>query len=99
VFTRHLPYAIVFGLTEKWAEAFEGLGAPAPGATTWYVGTRPFVYGEFAHSIDGFTVATSGIIASTPAGSGSSGFSGGGGFSGGAVSAAGAAAPGEAPVA
>jgi Predicted membrane protein (DUF2207) C-terminal domain/Predicted membrane protein (DUF2207) N-terminal domain len=78
VFTRYLPYAIVFGLTEKWAKAFEGLGAPEPDATTWYVGTRPFVYGESAHSIDGFTVATSGIIAATPAGSGGSGFSGGG---------------------
>ncbi len=36
----------------------------------------------FAHSIDGFAVATGGTIASTPAGSGSSGL-GGGGFSGG----------------
>ena len=26
VFTRYLPYAIVFGLTEKWAKAFEDLG-------------------------------------------------------------------------
>jgi uncharacterized membrane protein YgcG len=84
VFTRYLPYVIVFGLTEKWAKAFEGLGAPAAEATTWYVGARPFMYGEFAHSIDGFTVATSGIIASTPAGSSGSGFSGGG-FSGGGV--------------
>jgi uncharacterized membrane protein YgcG len=84
VFTRYLPYAIVFGATEKWAKAFASLAEPAPDATTWYVGTRPFVYGEFAHAIDGFTVATSGIIASTPAGSGASGFSGGG-FSGGGV--------------
>ena len=26
VFTRYLPYAIVFGLTDKWAKAFEDLG-------------------------------------------------------------------------
>jgi len=84
VFTRYLPYAIVFGATEKWAKAFASLGDPPADATSWYVGTRPFVYGEFAHAIDGFTVATSGIIASTPAGSGASGFSGGG-FSGGGV--------------
>ena len=84
VFTRYLPYAIVFGATEKWAKAFASLAEPAPDATTWYVGARPFVYAEFAHAIDGFTVATSGIIASTPAGSGASGFSGGG-FSGGGV--------------
>jgi uncharacterized protein (TIGR04222 family) len=77
VFTRYLPYAIVFGATERWAKAFEGLGAPPQDTATWYVGARPFVYAEFAHSIDGFAVATSGIIASTPAGSGGGGFSGG----------------------
>jgi uncharacterized protein (TIGR04222 family) len=80
VFTQFLPYAIVFGLTEKWAKAFESLGVQPD--TSWYVSNQPFVYGTFAHSIDGFTVATSGTIASTPSGSGSSGF-GGGGFSGG----------------
>ncbi len=81
VFTRYLPYAIVFGATEKWAKAFEGWPPSLPGTRRGYVGARPFVYAELAHSIDGFTVATSGIIASTPAGSGGSGFSGGGGFS------------------
>jgi uncharacterized membrane protein YgcG len=80
VFTTYLPFAIVFGCTEKWAKAFEGLATQPD--TSWYVSNQPFVYGAFAHSIDGFTVATSGTIASTPAGSGSSGF-GGGGFSGG----------------
>ena len=29
VFTRYLPYAIVFGLTRKWAKAFEDLGLAA----------------------------------------------------------------------
>ena len=48
----------------------------------WYVPHGAASLGDFAESIDGFTVATSGTIASTPAGSGSSGF-GGGGFSGG----------------
>jgi uncharacterized protein (TIGR04222 family) len=76
VFTRYLPFAIVFGATERWAKAFEDLGAGQPD-TSWYVASRPFVYHEFARSLDGFTVATSGTIASTPAGSGSSGFSGG----------------------
>ena len=80
VFTRYLPYAIVFGCTEKWAKAFEGLAQPPD--TSWYVSSTPFVYANFAHSIDGFAVATAGTIASTPSGSGSSGF-GGGGFSGG----------------
>jgi len=75
VFTRYLPYAIVFGCTDRWAKAFEPLGVEPD--TSWYVSSRPFVYHEFAHSIDGFSVTTSGTIASTPSGSGSSGFSGG----------------------
>ena len=84
VFPKMLPYAIVFGLTEKWAAAFASL-AQDPTTTpamAWYVPHSVSSLGDFAESIDGFTVATSGTIASTPAGSGSSGF-GGGGFSGG----------------
>lgn len=75
VFTRYLPFAIVFGCTDKWAKAFEGLALPED--TSWYVSSRPFVYASFAAQMDGFTVTTSGTIASTPAGSGGSGFSGG----------------------
>ena len=82
VFTRYLPYAIVFGLTDKWAKAFEGLAA-IPSDMSWYVSSRPFVYASFAHQMDGFAVTTSGIIASTPAGSGGSGFGGGGSSGGG----------------
>jgi uncharacterized membrane protein len=81
VFTRYLPFAIVFGLTDKWAKAFAdmGLAVDAPG---WYRGPHPFAYAAFADSIDSFAVTTGGTLASTPAASGSSGFSGGG-FSGG----------------
>ena len=81
VFTRYLPYAIVFGLTDKWAKAFAdmGLAVDAPG---WYSGPHPFAYTAFADSIDSFAVTTGGTLASTPAASGTSGFSGGG-FSGG----------------
>ncbi|HEU4528854.1 MAG TPA: DUF2207 domain-containing protein [Actinomycetota bacterium] len=82
VFTRYLPYAIVFGLTEKWAEAFEGLASAPTTDTSWYVSSRPFVYSSFGDRMDGFAVTTTGMIASTPAGSGGSGL-GGGGFSGG----------------
>jgi uncharacterized protein (TIGR04222 family) len=82
VFTRLLPYAVVFGVTEKWAETFEALGQTPSDDMSWYVSTRPFVYHEFADSLDSFAVTTSGVIASTPSGSGGSGFSGGG-FSGG----------------
>jgi uncharacterized membrane protein len=82
VFTRYLPYAIVFGVTEKWARAFETLGEAPADDMSWYVGTTPFVYAHLADSLDSFAVTTSGVIASTPSGSGGSGL-GGGGFSGG----------------
>jgi uncharacterized protein (TIGR04222 family) len=81
VFTRLLPYAVVFGCTDKWAQAFEGL-AQMPPDTTWYLSSRPFIYADFGRTMNDFSVTTAGTIASTPSGSGSSGF-GGGGFSGG----------------
>jgi uncharacterized membrane protein YgcG len=86
VFSRYLPYAIVFGLTEKWARAFAHLGEPP--ATPWYVGTRPFSTNGFVSSVDNFALSSAGTLASRPAASGSSGFgrggsSGGGGGGGG----------------
>ncbi len=80
IFARYLPYAVVFGLTEKWARAFAGLDEQLAN-TSWYIGTQPFTTAAFAGSIDSFTVSTAGTITSTPGGSGGSGFSGG--FSGG----------------
>ena len=82
LFFEYLPYAIVFGATERWAKAFEGL-ANAPADPGWYAGSHPFAVGAFAGSMTGFTVASSGTIASTPGGSGSSGFGGGSGGGGG----------------
>lgn len=83
VFTRYLPYAIVFGFTERWARAFAALGARAV-ETSWYLSSRPFDLAELGDRLDTFAVTTSGIIASTPAGSGGSGFGGGGSAGGGA---------------
>ena len=80
LFSEYLPYAIVFGATDKWARAFAGIGDELP-VQEWYGGTHAFTAASFSHSIDGFAVTTAGTITSTPAGSGSSGFSGG--FSGG----------------
>ena len=81
LFSEYLPYAIVFGATEKWAKAFAGLEGELP-EPSWYGGSGAFSTMAFSHSIDGFTVSTAGTITSTPSGSGSgSGFSGG--FSGG----------------
>ncbi len=82
LFPRFLPYAVVFGLTEKWAKAFAALADQAPSDMSWYVSTRPFAFAAFGEAMDGFAVTTAGSIAATPGGSGSSGF-GGGGFSGG----------------
>lgn len=84
MFSTYLPYAIVFGLTERWAQAAEGLGLdPATATGTWYASPHPFVWADFGHTMDSFTVNTAGTLVSTPpAASGGSGFSGGG-FSGG----------------
>jgi hypothetical protein len=82
IVSRFLPYAIVFGLTERWARAFEQLGV-RPDETGWYVSGRAFSYAAFGEAIDGFTVSTAGTIAARPAASGSSGFGGGGGAGGG----------------
>ncbi|HYD08502.1 MAG TPA: DUF2207 domain-containing protein [Acidimicrobiales bacterium] len=82
LFTEYLPYAVVFGATEKWAKAFAGLDGELPDQSSWYVGTHAFSVVHFNESLDGFTTTTAGTIASTPSSSGTSGF-GGGGFSGG----------------
>jgi uncharacterized membrane protein len=82
LFSEYLPYAIVFGVTERWARVFAML-SDTPPDTTWYRSPNPFTYAAFASSMDHFTVTTSGAITSTPAGSGSSGFGGGGSSGGG----------------
>lgn len=82
LFSEYLPYAVMFGVTDKWARAFAGLDGQVP-APSWYVSDHPFeVYG-FAHAVDGFSVASSGTLTSTPGGSGGSGFGGSAGGGGG----------------
>ena len=82
LFYAYLPYAVVFGLTEKWARAFADL-EEQPSTSSWYVGSRPFTVSALSSSIDSFTVSSAGTISSTPSGSGSSGFGGGGSSGGG----------------
>ena len=91
LFSRYLPYAIVFGVAERWAKVFARLAASgaAVATPTWYVSSNPafyaggFDYNGFSGSMDAFTSVTSGALAAaTPSSSGGSGF-GGGGFSGG----------------
>jgi uncharacterized membrane protein YgcG len=89
IFSRYLPFAIVFGVTERWAKAFQDLAERGVdiGTPSWYAGNyyagSAFNYAAFGSSMDSFSTETSGsLAAATPSSSGSSGF-GGGGFSGG----------------
>ncbi len=90
VFSRYLPYAIVFGETDRWAKAFASLGTAGPGGQAvplgWYAGPVGWNFGNFGSSMRSFSDTTGGAVAATAASSGGSGFSGGGsggGFGGG----------------
>ena len=90
VFSRYLPYAIVFGVASQWAATFQRVAEAAAAAghnvmlPIWYVGSGDFgSFGGIASSMDSFATTAGGTFTSTPGGSGSSGFSGGCGFSGG----------------
>lgn len=74
-----LPYAITFGLVEKFASAMKEIGLK-PQTTGWYVGAHPFNLGTFGNDVEAFSNSVSKSMASTPH---SSGGSSGGGFSGG----------------
>ena len=83
IFSEYLPFAIVYGCTKKWAQAFQGLDTQVNQSTsTWYMASHPFTALAFADTMEDFsTTATGTLYASTPSSSGGSGFSGG--FSGG----------------
>jgi hypothetical protein len=88
VFSRYLPYAIVFGEAERWAKVFATLAAAggtaaAVPAVAWYTGAYPWTYASFGDSVDAFSVTTSGSISAAAASSKSGFGGGGGGFSGG----------------
>lgn len=84
IFEKFLPYAMAFGVTDKWAKAFEGMNLPQP---TWFVGAHAglFVPTSFANSVSSFgTIASSVSAPSSRSGGGfGSGGSSGGGFGGG----------------
>jgi uncharacterized membrane protein YgcG len=89
-FERVLPYALVLGAADAWAEAFGDLYTEPP---RWYTGRagRPFHTRAFVDELGGSLNAMGQAMSSAPrsAGSGSSGF-GGGGFSGGGLGGGGA---------
>ena len=87
IFSRYLPYAIIFGVAERWTKVFQQLEAEGryTPTTGWYVG---YGYGSlssgFVSSMDQLaSQMSSSLQAATAASSGGSGFSGGGGFGGG----------------
>lgn len=87
VFSRYLPYAIMFGVAEHWTKVFTELAAQGRYSfdTPWYYGYGyGFSYAGFASSMDSLAnTMSSSLQHATAATSGGSGFSGGGGFGGG----------------
>jgi len=91
LFSKYLPYAIAFGVADKWAKKFEELARQGRtlAEPTWYGGG--FVYGAFWANAAGLgdrmtefaSFADTAMTTPTPGSSGGSGFGGGGGFSGG----------------
>ncbi|MCC7403861.1 MAG: DUF2207 domain-containing protein [Bdellovibrionales bacterium] len=86
IFGRMLPFAVVLGCADEWAEKFEGILTEPP---DWYLSHRPYRPGAFntrglVNDLGQGMNAMASTFTSHPksAGSGGSGFSGGG-FSGG----------------
>lgn len=80
IFEQYLPYAMAFGVAEKWSKAFAGIEQTP---SSWYRGAGGVNVNSLVlwSALNGFAGSTIRSFAS-PAASGSSGF-GGGGFSGG----------------
>jgi uncharacterized membrane protein YgcG len=89
IFSRYLPYAIVFGEVDRWVRVFGALAVASPAGASrtgpsWYVGPTGWDADHFSDSLTGFTSsAASTIAAATPSSSGGSGFGGGGSSGGG----------------
>ncbi len=79
IFETYLPYAMAFGVADKWTKAFADLQKEPP---SWYHGSgNTFNTIMFWSALNSFSTASAKSFA-PPAASGGSGF-GGGGFSGG----------------
>lgn len=94
IFSKYLPYAMVFGVADRWTKLFAQLGAEGiyRADTSWYVGADLMRGMAFANAMNNLTnsmgsameaARAAGVSASTAGSSGGSGFSGGGGFGGG----------------
>jgi uncharacterized membrane protein len=82
MFEKYLPYAMAFGVADKWAKAFESMNLQPP---TWYVGTSgaQFNVGNFTSSMSSMATSASSTMSSSPSSSGSGGGGSSGGGSGG----------------
>jgi uncharacterized membrane protein YgcG len=82
LFEKYLPYAIALGVSDRWAESFEGIYQEPP---AWYsspTGFHDFRPVSFHRSLDSALSSVSTAMHATPR-SGGSGFSGGGSSGGG----------------
>ena len=81
MFERYLPFAMAFGVGDKWARAFEDIYREPP---TWYVGgPGHFSAINFASTINNMSSAAASSMSSSPSSSGSGGGGSSGGGSGG----------------
>jgi uncharacterized membrane protein YgcG len=81
MFEKFLPYAMAFGVADKWAKAFEDIYREPP---NWYVGsTGTFNTMSFFQSMNSMSSAASSSMSSSPSSSGSGGGGSSGGGSGG----------------
>jgi uncharacterized membrane protein len=82
LFEKYLPYAIALGVSDRWAEAFEGIYQENPGWYASHEGIRTFHPVSFHQSLDNALSRMGNAMYAAPRSSGG-GFSGGGGSSGG----------------
>lgn len=83
MFERFLPFAMAFGVEDRWAEAFADIYQDRQ--PTWYSGPSGmhFQASSLTHDLSGMASSTASAMQSAPRSSGGSGFSGGGGGGGG----------------
>ncbi len=77
LFDRFLPFAMAFGVEQKWAKAFQGIYTQPP---TWFVGSGPitaFNASHFSSRLADFSGRAGSTLSSSPRSSSGSGFSGG----------------------
>jgi uncharacterized membrane protein len=82
MFERFLPFAMAFGVENRWAKAFRHIYTQPP---AWYGGSNfsSFDAGRFSSRLSGMSTRVGETMASQPRSSSGSGFSGGGSSGGG----------------